>query len=161
MAKKLEPGLGELLRHLTDLVDSGAQAAYRAKGIGYRPRYTPVMRVLAEGIQSVGQIAAHLAITQGAVSQTLTLMENDGLIARKSGNDARQTVVALTERGRDLLAVLKPHWRATFRAVEMLESEVKIPVRAVLEKTIAALSKSGFEARILAADPRHTRRGHG
>lgn len=161
MAKKLEPGLGELLRHLTDLVDSGAQAAYRAKGIGYRPRYTPVMRVLAEGAQPVGQIAAQLSITQGAVSQTLKLMEDDGLVTRKSGRDARQTVVTLTARGRRLLAVLKPHWRATFRAVEMLERELGIPVRSVLAKTIAALSKFDFEERIATTDPTYIRRGHG
>ncbi|MEJ2380686.1 MAG: MarR family transcriptional regulator [Gammaproteobacteria bacterium] len=157
MDKKLEPGLGELLRHLTDLVDSGAHADYRARGVAYRPRYTPIMRVLADGARPVGEIVAQLSITQGAVSQTLKRMEEDGLIVRRAGRDARKTIVTLTKSGRRLLTVLEPHWQGTFRAVEALEKEVGAPIRSVLATTIAALAKVGFDKRI--ADAERGRRG--
>jgi DNA-binding MarR family transcriptional regulator len=157
MVNKLEPGLGELLRHLTDLVDSGAQAAYRGRGVAYRPRYTPVMRVLADGARPVGEIVAQLSITQGAVSQTLKRMEEDGLVVRQAGRDARKTIVTLTKSGRRLLTALERHWQATFRAVEGLEKEVGAPIRSVLATTIAALTKVGFDERIADAAPRSRR----
>ena len=71
----MNPGLGELLRHLTELVDRGAEANYRRQGLAYRPRYTPIMRALARGEHSVRELTERLAITQGAVSQSVKRME--------------------------------------------------------------------------------------
>ncbi len=63
MSNYLEPGLGELLRHLAELVDRGALGVYKDKGLSYRPRYTPIMRALAEGECSIHSITNRLATT--------------------------------------------------------------------------------------------------
>lgn len=148
------PGLGELLRRLLHLVDGGAEEVYRRKGLSYRPRYTPVMRVLAGGERMIGALTSQLSISQGAVSQTVRLMEADGLVARRQGRDRRQVAVSLSTQGQALLHDLEAHWAATFRAIEGLEEELGIPIRAVLARTISALEKKGFAERIEAAEER-------
>lgn len=151
MQKKHEPGLGELLRHLTELVDRCSESFYREKNLQYRPRYTPIMRVLADGPCSVNEITARLAITQGAVSQSLKLMEQQHLINRKAGTDARQYIISLTKTGQSLLPKLEDHWRSIFKAIELLEAEIDAPLRLILGKAIHALEKKSFSERIRAA----------
>ncbi len=148
MNSEQNPGLGELLRHLTTLVDRGAEQIYREEGLNYRPRYTPLLRVLSAGECTIGEISTRARITQGAVSQTVKLMKNDGLLSRRAGTDARQTTVSLTPDGIQLLDVLQSHWKITFRAIEILEEELGIPLRTVLSEVIAALERKCFAQRL-------------
>ncbi len=71
MSTKTHPGLGELLRHLSELVDQGAEEQYRAMGLNYRARYTPVLRAIVAGAATVTDITEATYLTQGAVSQTI------------------------------------------------------------------------------------------
>ena len=146
--RELEPGLGELLRHLGDLVDGGAQSVYRGRGLSYRPRYTPIMRCLGRGHSTVTEITSRIRITQGAVSQTIKLMESDGLVRRRASNDARSSELLLTKKGRRLLEELEQHWARTFQVIEELEAEIGHPLRGVLVDTIDALTVRGFAERL-------------
>lgn len=150
MTNILKPGLGELLRHLSEMFDQGSEAHYRRSNVPIKSRYTPVLRALAkQDEQTVKEITAQLQITQGAVSQTIRLMETDGLIKRKPGtSDARETIIKLTKEGQSLTGILKEHWRARFAAIEGLENELAIPIRNHLEIIAAALEKKGFAERI-------------
>lgn len=154
MVNHHESGLGELLRHLTELLDRDAAASYREKGLNYRPRYTPIMRIIADGPCTISDLTTRLSITQGAVSQTVKLMEQDQLISRNNGPDARQTLISLTALGQSLLTVLQAHWKDTFRAIEELEGEIGVPLRVILSNAIAALEQCGFTDRIKAAGKR-------
>jgi len=151
MANSTQPGLGELLRHLTELVEGGAEDLYRDRGLDYRPRYTPIMRVLADGEHSVRELTEKLVVTQGAVSQTLRLMASDGLVASRPGADARRSLVALTDRGTALLDDLRPHWQATFEAIRGLENEIGSPLRHVLGSAIEALGRMDLGQRVAAS----------
>lgn len=152
MKKRSGPGLGELLRHVSDLVDRGAEAHYRDIRLNYRPRYTPVLRAIDGGAQTVSEITERMHLTQGAVSQTVALMLDDGLVTRREmAGDARKTGIQLTPKGRGLLAKLRAHWAITFAAIEALEREIGHPLREVLAATAAALERSGFDARLTAA----------
>jgi len=142
------PGLGELLRHVTDLVDGGAERAYRRQAIRYRPRYTPIMRRLADGPATVSELTAAAIVSQGAVSQTLKLMQTDGLVQRSAGEDARRSVVSLTDKGWSLLDRLMIHWDSTFRAIDALEAEIDAPIRDILGRMVRALEQHGFDDRI-------------
>lgn len=150
MTNILKPGLGELLRHLSELFDQGSEVHYQRSNVPIKSRYTPVLRALAEqDAQTVKEITAQLQITQGAVSQTIRLMEADGLIAREPGKkDARESIVKLTSQGQDVIKILKEHWRARFAAIEGLESELAIPIRNQLEIIAAALEEKDFSKRI-------------
>lgn len=154
------PGLGELLRYVGELVDQGAEEEYRAMSLPYRARYTPVMRALAAGAETVTEITALSSLTQGAISQSVRLMEADGLVARHSLEDGRKSGVHLSPRGRKLLKRLEPHWAITFAAIDALEKEIGHPLLQVLAKTARALERQGFAARLRAAAAHQANEDH-
>jgi DNA-binding MarR family transcriptional regulator len=148
---KQTPGLGELLRYVSELVEQGADEHYRAMSLSYRARYTPVLRALHAGAQTVTAITERTRLTQGAISQTVALLESDGLIARHALDDGRKSGIRLTAAGRTLVGKLEQHWSATFAAIDRLEEEIGYPVRRVLETAAEALEREGFSTRVTAA----------
>lgn len=148
MSSKVTPGLGELLRYVGELVDQGAEEQYRAMGLEYRPRYTPVLRALGAGAETVTDITARSTLTQGAISQTVSLMLKDGILARHQLDDGRKTGLHLTRKGKDLLKRLEPHWAVTFSAIRDLEAEVGHPLLQILTDTAQALERQGFGERL-------------
>lgn len=149
MQLKNNPGLGELLRYLSELVDQGAEQQYKALNMDYRARYTPVLRALAAGAHTISDITAATYLTQGAVSQTVALMIKDGLLTRRPvSEDARKTGIRLTAAGQELLARLQPRWASTFAAISALEEEIGYPLRNVLGAVATALEQQDFASRI-------------
>jgi DNA-binding MarR family transcriptional regulator len=146
----MKQGLGTQLRHLIELLDSAVEAAYANAGIDYRPRYTPVMRVLAQQDSvTVGQIAELAGITQPAATQTVALMKKEGLVqVASSASDGRQRVVRLSRRGESLLPTLQACWLATRQAADGLDAELPYPLSQCLAEAITALSRQSFGERI-------------
>ncbi|WP_417794754.1 methyltransferase domain-containing protein [Terasakiella pusilla] len=146
--KKHTPGLGELLRHLIELTDRNIEHSYKKLNIQYRPRYTPVMRALAQSPRTVSDLKELLSVTQGAISQTIKLMESDDLIVRKKGQDGRQSIIQLSAYGEEALTLLSPHWEATFLAIDQLEKEIDAPITKHLLQAVNALEQKSFAERI-------------
>ncbi len=143
--------LGELLRYVSGRVDQGAAERYETLKIDYRPRYTPLLRALAAGAETVTEITSNSSLTQGAISQTVSLMLKGGLLARRGLDDGRKTGLRLTKKGVALLTTLEPHRQMTFLAIRSLELEIGYPVLAVLQALGAALEREGFASRLKAA----------
>lgn len=158
MKAKEPPGLGELLRYVGELVEQGAEERYAQLNLNYRARYTPVLRALSAGATTVADITVRSHLTQGAISQSVSLMESDGLISRYSVADGRKSGIRLTSEGRALVERLQPHWAATFRAIAELEKEIGHPLRRALEDAARALERLGFAERLTAAALRRTNR---
>jgi DNA-binding MarR family transcriptional regulator len=156
------PTLGSLLRHLIELLDGDVEAAYRAAGLDYRPRFTPVVRVLDEmGPSPIRTIALHSGITHSAASQTVAEMVKKGLVTTEPGDDARERVVHLTRAARALLPRLKAQWAATNAAADGLSAELGLSLPDILTAAIARLREQPFRDRIEAerkrlAGPRST-----
>jgi DNA-binding MarR family transcriptional regulator len=146
----MKQGLGTQLRHLIELLDSAVEAAYADAGVDYRPRYTPVMRVLAQQDSvTVGQIAELAGITQPAATQTVALMKKEGLVqVASSASDGRQRVVRLSRRGATLLPTLQACWQATRQAADALDAELPYPLSQCLADAISALGQQSFGERI-------------
>lgn len=142
------PGLGTLLRKFVDILDRGSDVHYQNRGVVSRARYTPIMRVLDGEPVSVSILCDRLGITQGAVSQTVKLMEADGLIARVPTDDSRSRAITLTQDGKMLREKLVPQWQLRLTAIADLEQEIDIPLRTVLEQAIEALEREGFADRL-------------
>jgi DNA-binding MarR family transcriptional regulator len=144
------PTLGSLLRHLLELLDGDVERVYRMGGLDYRPRFTPVMRVVGEkGPASIREIAEQAGISHSAASQTVSEMVARKLVVTRTGADARERIVHFTPRGKALHPVLTTYWRATNAAAAELCDEVGADLPAVLERTIAALRARPFRERIL------------
>ena len=150
----MKQGLGTQLRHLIELLDSAVEHAYVEANLpDYRPRYTPVMRVLStrEAV-TIGEIAALAGITQPAATQTVALMQKQGLVRIAPGTeDARQRVVSLSPKGKALLPRVQECWRATKLAADSLDADLDLPLSHSLAQAIEALAERPFGARIRSA----------
>jgi len=146
------PTLGTLLRHLLDHLDQEVEAAYQAAGLDWRPRYTPVLRLLMrEGGQSIKAIAAEVGVSQSAVSQTVTQMVRQDLVVLRPGDDARERIVMLTEKTILLIPRLQSQWAAVNLAADTLDQELPASLSGVVKDAVAALSEKSFGQRIQAA----------
>lgn len=144
--------LGTLLRHLLETLDGAVEQAYERAGLDYRPRYTPVVRVLIDaGSASIRTISQRAGITHSAVSQTVSQMVDRGLVKLTAGADARERIVALTPAAHALIPTLEQHWAATNAAAEALDAELSAPLSGVLAEALAALARQPFSDRIAAA----------
>lgn len=145
----MRQGLGTQLRHLIELLDGDVAQSYVDAGLDYRPRYTPVMRVLAqEEAASVGRIAQVAGITQPAATQTIALMKKQGLITVSPGTDGRERVVRLSEAGLEMLPQVQACWAATKAAADSLDADLPYALSQCLADAIEALQKKPFGARI-------------
>lgn len=141
--------LGTLLRHLIETLDGSVQAAYADLALNYRPRYTPVLRVLRElGSASIRTISQRAGITHSAVSQTVSQMSRDGLIEMQVGDDARERIVALSPAALAMLPTLETQWAITNAAAQALDSELSMPLSQLLREAIDALERQPFKARM-------------
>jgi DNA-binding MarR family transcriptional regulator len=141
--------LGTLLRHLIETLDGSVQAAYADLSLNYRPRYTPVLRVLRElGTASLRTISQRAGITHSAVSQTVAQMSRDGLIEMQVGSDARERIVALSPAALAMLPILESQWAITNAAAQTLDDELSMPLSQLLREAIDALERQPFKARM-------------
>ena len=154
-------GLGELLRHLTDLLDSDAERANARMGVerSFRARYTPIMRALAGEPLSITDLQQRVRITQGAISQTVKLMEDEGLLRRVVSADRRSRKVSLTEKGQEVRSRLQEEWEIRLAAIAELEAEIDVPLRHSLAQAISALEQESYDQRIERARVRMARAG--
>jgi DNA-binding MarR family transcriptional regulator len=98
---------------------------------------------------TVGQIVKTAQVTQAAVTQTIGLMANDGLVRVTQGNDdGRQRFVSLTDRGRRMIKKLQQCWDATAMAHADLERELGFSLSTVLDQAITALEHKPYLTRI-------------
>ena len=161
MARGTAPTLGTLLRRLIEALDSAVEEAYLREGLDYRPRYTPVIRVLVDqGPTSIRVLASQTGVTHSAVSQTVSEMARRGLVALTTGRDARERIVDLTTMGRGIVPRLETHWATTQRAVRSLDRELSMPLAALATEALAALDRRSFGERIAEASSRRVRRSN-
>jgi MarR family transcriptional regulator, organic hydroperoxide resistance regulator len=142
---------GAQLRRLLDQLDGALEAAYAADGLDFRPRFTPVVRLLEEGgPQPIRDLSNALGLSHSAISQTVAEMRARGLVALSPGRDARQRIVATTPALTALLPRLRRHWAAATAATRALDAEAGGLVAAVVAAN-RALADRPFAARLAAA----------
>jgi MarR family transcriptional regulator, organic hydroperoxide resistance regulator len=144
----LSIGLGTRLRRLIAFLDGDVQALYDELGVGFRPRFYPIVRLLMVGPATVGELAAGTEVSQPAATQTLQEMRKAGLVQISRGADARSRRVELTAEGRQLAKVLGPVWAAIGRAADRLDQELAHGLSATIDEALEALAETSFRTRI-------------
>jgi DNA-binding MarR family transcriptional regulator len=147
--------LGSRLRHLLELMDGDVAAVYEDLGLpGFRPRYVPVVRILAAGGPcSIRDLARAVGVTHSAASQTVAQMVKDDLVVLAPGADARQRLARLSARAEELLPVMNAEWEATVAAAAAFEAELPYPLTRLVEEATAALERRPMRRRIADAAP--------
>jgi DNA-binding MarR family transcriptional regulator len=144
--------VGTELRALFEQMDADVGRALADLGLaGYRPRFSPVVRVLAEGPASVRDLAAATGVTHSAASQTVAAMVRAGWAAQRVGADARERIVELTDAARAALPAIRAEWEVTADAMATLDAELPYPLSLFVSDLRAALERRPFRARMAAA----------
>ncbi len=143
-------GLGTRMRHVLEILDGDVARFLADLGLDdYRPRYSPVVRaLLARGPLAIRELAGEMRVTHSAASQTVAQMHRAGFVSLEPGADARQRIVSLTARTRELLPLIEAEWTATTEAMEALEGELPYSLRALLDAIVEALERKPFRQRI-------------
>jgi DNA-binding MarR family transcriptional regulator len=138
------------LRLLLAAMDDDIARLYEERGVsGVRPRYAmPLIRLGRRGAMTIRQLAESLSVTHSAMSQTVSAMRREGLVATSAGADARTREIVLTERARELVPFLEAEWRATEQAVVELDAEIPYALSQVVRDLTAALERRPFRDRI-------------
>jgi DNA-binding MarR family transcriptional regulator len=144
--------VGTLMRHVLELLDGDVATVYRDAGVpDYRPRFSPPVRALVTaGPMSIRDLARAVGVTHSAASQTVAQLSRAGLVTLSPGADARQRIVTLTDRARDLLPLIEAEWAATTAAMRELDAELPMPLGDLLLAVRAALARRPFRDRIRA-----------
>lgn len=153
MAPEL-PNLGALLEHLLSTLDEDAIRVYRKVGLpDYRPRYTPVVRHVAEaGPATIRAIADATSLSHSAASQTVAQMVRDGFATTRSGvNDRRARIVELTDKSRKILPKLRACWKAMDEASRALSPEGAANLESALREAVLETERHSFFDRVVAA----------
>jgi DNA-binding MarR family transcriptional regulator len=141
--------LGARLRRLSERLDRESTRVYAARGVAFEQRWFGLLNQLVlNGPMSVGDIAAALRITHVSVSQSSRSLEKAGIVASAPDPaDARRRRLALTDKGRVLVAELAPLWESFYAAASELNDEAG-DVVALLDRLDDALERKSLFERI-------------
>jgi len=138
--------LGSLLRLVLDRLDRDVEAAYRLRGLRFKPRYTSIYRLLARnGEMRVGEIAAAMGLSQPSITNTLSAMRADALVeVRRGTRDARERIVTLSSEGRAIGQELEAQWRRTAEAASSLNGDLGLSLEQVMRDALDQLDRCRF-----------------
>lgn len=102
-------------------------------------QYSALAMLSAAGPVPTGAFADAMALERTSLTRNLSLLERQGLISRKSGDDKRQRLVAITAKGRRIVEKASPSWRA---AQQALLSALGSPKAGAVLTAAAAVEKA-------------------
>lgn len=147
--------LGTLLRLLIEQLDGEVERAYRRRDLPIRPRFTPIIRLLAEhGPLRIKEIAERTGLSHSAISQSLSEMRKLELIESEEGPDGRERIIRLSAAAEQVLPELKEQWRQTARAAASLNREIGVDLEKVAAAALAALDRKPFGSRMGENEPK-------
>lgn len=144
---------GTWLRKLGDKFLGDLTAIYKALDIPFESGWFPIFYLLSEkGALSITQIAHELEITHSAVSQMVATLESKALISfTNDKDDRRRRLVVFTEKGEDLLEILKPVWSITSSEMEgiLVDKQQSAALFTALKELEASLHENSICDRVL------------
>ena len=140
--------LGSRLRKVSEALYAGVDEVYRGAGVDLPSRCFPILFLLRDhGKLGISELAQRLGQTHPAVSQMSRKLLRHRLVREAPDpHDDRRRLLALSPRGRSVMARLQPVWQAIVAAVGDLEADH--PLSEHLTAVDRALEMRGFAARI-------------
>ena len=119
--------IGSRLRMLTDAVTSDASQIYELYGIDIKPKWFPLLFVLADGKEkTITGIAKEIGHSHPSVSNIVGEMTARGLVkSLEDQKDKRRTVIALSPHGKRVAAMLTELCKDVEVAVEDISKETR------------------------------------
>ena len=108
----------------------------------YSAEWTVLTTVYKGKIQQQSDLIQYLALEPGAISRTLTKMEQKGLIKRSYRENERGKFIELTEKGLQLRQSLEEqvnaHRQRVLQGINVAERQQLKKIMSVLQKNLAA-----------------------
>ncbi len=136
------------MRRLTERLMQDNVEMYRAYGLDFKPRWTPVFYVLADGEpHGVTDLARAVGQSHPSVCATVREMTAAGLVeSRRGRGDARRSEVLLTEEGRRVRETIDEVWADATEAAQSVARESRHNLlAAICEWESLTARKSLFE----------------
>ena len=140
--------LGSRLRRLSERLTEDAAKIYTLYDVALDPKWFPVFYVLShQEAASITEIAQMIRHSHPSVSQTVKEMKKKGLVTiNKSTEDARVSVVRLSNTGKQLLPKIEKQYLDVTQAVEELLLETQHDLwKAISEVEFLLTDKSLFD----------------
>jgi ribosomal protein S18 acetylase RimI-like enzyme/DNA-binding MarR family transcriptional regulator len=140
--------LGSRMRKISEALYAGVDEVYRSAGVALPSRCFPILLLLRDhGRLGISELAARLGQSHPAVSQmSRKLLRHRVVKESPDPRDDRRRLLALSARGRSVMARLQPVWKAIVAAAADLEADH--PFSQHLTAIDRALEERGFAARI-------------
>ncbi len=145
-----EAAFGTRLRLLTDRFIQDGDKIYRSLNIDFEPRWFTMFYLLSKRSPlSITEITTELGYTQPAVTQIANILLKKGLIKIvKHKEDTRKKMLALSNKGEQMLPVLEPVWKCFEDAVKELFETTGYNMIKVIERVEAALDEKDMYKRV-------------
>ena len=144
--------LGSRLRRLSERLTEDAAKIYSLYEVALDPKWFPVFYVLSQQkTASITEIAQIIGHSHPSVSQIVKEMKKNGLvIIDKSVEDARVSVVRLSDIGEQLVPKIQKQYLDVTQAVEDLLSETQHDLWKAIEEVEFLLSNKSLFDRVQA-----------
>ena len=139
--------LGSRLRRIGEQLQADTQRIIDAGGLAIQASQFPLLAAVDRlGPLSIGDLAAALGVTQPGVTRASALLVAAGYLEnRRVDGDQRVRLLALTDKGRELIAVAR---RAVWPRVEAAVADLCGPLSGPLLEQLAGL-EAGLKERPL------------
>lgn len=123
------------LQRLSDQLRKDGQKIYELYGIGFEPKWFPVIYTLYQKpILSVVEIANEIGYTHPSTISLLRELEKQKLIRSKRDKvDERKRLLTLTEKGKILIEQMKPVWNTMVASLTTLTNTSNNIMKAIDE----------------------------
>lgn len=106
--------LGTRMKRLSEKFLQEINQVYKDENIPFEPSWFPIFYLLKNGEgRSLSEIAGELEVSHSAISQMVHILKKNGLLDELSDPyDKRRKNICLSQKGKSLLAQVKPVWWA-------------------------------------------------
>lgn len=148
--------LGTRLKRLSDRLLADAARVLQGAGLPIQPPHMSVLATIAATPLTIGELATALAISQPAITRSVTALIGLGLVvADRQRGDQRRKHLALTDAGRAILARAEALiWPRIETAVAELCAPLAGDLVTQLDGIERALDREGLAARAARSRPR-------
>jgi DNA-binding MarR family transcriptional regulator len=134
--------LGAMDQDIASLYDEVGASRVRPRFVG------PLIQLGRAGPMTIRELADRIEVTHSAMSQTVAAMRKAGLVDDAETTDRRTRRIALSERGHELLPLMRAEWRATEATIRELEAGMPYPLSRAVQDIQRALAGRPFSERL-------------
>ena len=132
------------LQRLSDQIRKDGLMIYKAFGIDFQPKWFPVLYTLhKKSIMSVVSLSEEIGYAHPSTISLLKELEKEKLIrSTKDKTDTRKRLVALTDKGKELLSTMEPVWEVIVKATAEITNTENNLMKAINEVEATLKEKS-------------------